>query len=81
MQSRLDDSASKLAAQAAQSQAQLQSALTARDTEHAAQLDAMQTRVKDLLSKKESVITTIKEQLRLTQQELDSQRREIMENL
>ena len=86
MQNKLDEGARRLAAQSSSYDSKLAAALAERDAAHASSVEAMQTRVKELLAKKESVIDALKrkvaeaeQDVQRTHQELERQRREIME--
>ena len=88
MQASIDESAKKLAAQSASVQTRIDAALAKRDESHAASVEAMQTRVKELLGKKEAVIDALKrkvqeaeQEVQRTHEELERQRAEIMEHI
>jgi chromosome segregation ATPase len=77
MQTSVDESAKKLNAQSVSFQSQLAAALSDRDAAHAASVESMQTRIKELLGKKEAVIEALKKKV----QELESELQQLHQEM
>ncbi len=86
MQARLDEASKRDAAHAGQMEAAVADAVARKEQEHARALEATQGRVKELLAKKEGLIDALKKRVadaerdaHNTQQELERQRRELLD--